>query len=68
MNYAESDDEDDDVFKPIDNGARTGRASKRRRVVVDDDSDDEFGLDEATQQALIADGKHSMAAQMWTSE
>ncbi|KAL5392624.1 hypothetical protein PMIN06_006917 [Paraphaeosphaeria minitans] len=55
VNYAESDDEDDDVFKPIDNGARTGRASKRRRVVVDDDSDDEFALDEATQQALVED-------------
>lgn len=64
MNYAESDDEDDEVFKPIDNGARTGRASKRKRVVVDDDSDDEFALDEATQQALVEDGKPSMARKL----
>ncbi|KAJ4358483.1 DNA mismatch repair protein msh6 [Didymosphaeria variabile] len=53
VNYTESDEEDDDVFKPIANGARTGRATKRRKVVIDDDSDDEFELDEATQQALV---------------
>lgn len=57
VNYAESDD-DEEVFKPIDNGARTGRATKRRRVIVDDDSEDEFELDEATQQALVEDGKY----------
>lgn len=57
MNYAESDDEEDEIFRQIDNDARKGRPTKRRRVVVDDDdSDDEFALDEATQQALIDDG------------
>jgi DNA mismatch repair protein MSH6 len=64
VNYAESDDEDDEVFKPIDNGARIGRAAKRRRVVVDEDSDDEFALDEATQRALVEDGRHSLARQV----
>ncbi|CAI6336012.1 unnamed protein product [Periconia digitata] len=57
VNYAESDDDDedeDDVFKPIANGARKGRLLKRRKV-VSDDSDDEFGLDDATQQAILED-------------
>ncbi|KAL1796339.1 hypothetical protein ACET3X_004879 [Alternaria dauci] len=52
VNYAESDDEDEDVLGPIANNAR-GRATKRQRVVVDDDSDDEFGLDAATQKAML---------------
>ena len=39
VNYAESDDEEEDVLGPIANNAR-GRATKRQRVVVDDDSDD----------------------------
>ena len=55
VNYAESDDEDDEVFQPIANGSRKGRLIKRRRV-VSDDSEDEFGLDEATQQAMLEDG------------
>jgi DNA mismatch repair protein MSH6 len=57
VNYAESDDDDDDdedVFQPIANNARKGRTTKRRKV-VSDDSEDEFGLDEATQQAMIED-------------
>ncbi|USP82318.1 hypothetical protein yc1106_09592 [Curvularia clavata] len=54
VNYAESDDEEDDVLGPIANNAR-GRATKRQRVVVDDDSDDEFGLDAATQRAMLED-------------
>jgi hypothetical protein len=33
-----------------------GRATKRRRVSVKDDSDDQFGLDPATQQAMLEDG------------
>ena len=55
MNYAESDDDEDEVFAPIASNSR-GRATKRMRVSLDDDSDDEFGLDAATQQAMIEDG------------
>jgi DNA mismatch repair protein MSH6 len=55
VNYAESDDEDDNVLAPIANGAR-GRAIKRRRLSIDDDSDDEFELDAATQNAMLEDG------------
>jgi hypothetical protein len=55
VNYVESDEDDDDVLGPIANNSR-GRATKRRRVSVDDDSDDEFGLDAATQQAMLDDG------------
>ncbi|RAR01164.1 DNA mismatch repair protein MutS [Stemphylium lycopersici] len=54
VNYAESDEDEDDVLTPIANNAR-GRATKRQRVVVDDDSDDEFGLDAATQKAMLED-------------
>jgi DNA mismatch repair protein MSH6 len=55
VNYAESDEDEDDVLGPIANNSRA-RATKRRRVSVDDDSDDEFGLDAATQAAMIEDG------------
>ena len=55
MNYAESDDEDDNVLAPIANSAR-GRAIKRRRLSIDDDSDDEFELDAATQNAMLEEG------------
>jgi DNA mismatch repair protein MSH6 len=56
VNYAESDDDEDedDVLGPIANNSR-GRATKRRRVSVEDESDDEFGLDAATQQAMLDD-------------
>ncbi|KZM19636.1 ATP binding [Ascochyta rabiei] len=54
VNYAESDEDEDDVLGPIANNSRA-RATKRQRVSVDDDSDDEFGLDAATQQAMIED-------------
>jgi len=56
VNYAESDDDEDedDVLGPIANNARS-RAMKRMRVSVEDDSDDEFGLDAATQQAMMDD-------------
>ncbi|KAK5109701.1 hypothetical protein LTR62_006824 [Meristemomyces frigidus] len=50
VNYAESDNEDEeDVFKPLSGNSR---AKKRRRISVKDDSDDEFGFDAATQAAL----------------
>ncbi|KAJ4336158.1 DNA mismatch repair protein msh6 [Didymella glomerata] len=54
VNYAESDEDEDDVLGPIANNSRA-RAMKRRRVSVDDDSDDEFGLDAATQAAMVED-------------
>ncbi|CAK1354615.1 unnamed protein product [Cercospora beticola] len=51
VNYAESDDEDDEPFRPL---SGNGRAAKRRRISVkDDESDDEFGLDNATQAAMV---------------
>lgn len=52
VNYAESDDdEDDEPFKPL---SGNGRAAKRRRISVkDEDSEDEFGLDAATQAAMV---------------
>lgn len=57
VNYVESDDEDDDVFKPL---SGNGRAAKRRRVSTKEDSDDDFGLDAATQAAMEDDdGKSS---------
>lgn len=43
------------MFQPIANNARTGRANKRRRLSLED-SDDEFGLDPATQEAMLEDG------------
>ncbi|EFQ91520.1 hypothetical protein PTT_11611 [Pyrenophora teres f. teres 0-1] len=54
VNYAESDDDEDedDVLGPIANNAR-GRATKRQRVTIEEDSDDEFGLDAATQKAML---------------
>lgn len=54
VNYVESDDDEDEMFAPIANNSR-GRATKRMRVSLDDDSDDEFGLDAATQQAMLED-------------
>lgn len=55
MNYAESDDEDEEPFQPIANNARKGRLTKRRKVSIED-SDDEFGLDAATQAAMLEEG------------
>jgi len=54
INYAESDDDEEDiVFKPL---SGNGRATKRRKISVKDDaSDEEFGLDEATLAALESD-------------
>jgi DNA mismatch repair protein MSH6 len=43
------------VLGPIANNSR-GRTIKRRRVAVEEDSDDEFGLDDAMQQAMLEDG------------
>lgn len=60
VNYAESDDSDE-VLGPISNNSRA-RTIKRRRVSVEDDSDDEFGLDAATQQAMVEDGRLTLLA------
>ncbi|KAK3675270.1 DNA mismatch repair protein msh6 [Recurvomyces mirabilis] len=51
VNYAESDDGEDEeeVLKPF---SGNGRANKRRRISVKDESDDEYGFDEATQAAM----------------
>ena len=61
MNYVESDDDDEDEdeepFRPIANNARKGRATKRRKVSIEEESDDEFGLDAATQEAMLEDGR-----------
>ncbi|KAF2476637.1 DNA mismatch repair protein Msh6 [Lindgomyces ingoldianus] len=54
VSYVESDDDGDEVFQPIANNARKGRATKRRRVSLED-SDDEFGLDATTQEAMLED-------------
>ncbi|KAJ8605277.1 hypothetical protein MRB53_041471 [Persea americana] len=43
VNYAESDDEEDEVSKPW---AGNRRAAKRRRITARDDTDDEFGIDD----------------------
>ena len=58
VNYAESDDEDEDeVFKPL---SGNGRATKRRRISVKDESEDEFGFDAGTQAAMESDdGMHT---------
>jgi DNA mismatch repair protein MSH6 len=58
VNYVISDDEDDEedeVFKPVANNAKKGRALKRRKMSVED-SEDEFGLDAATQAAMLDEG------------
>lgn len=52
VNYAESDDEEEDVFRPLSVNATKGRAAKRRKISVQDDSDDDFGIDPATEAAM----------------
>ncbi|KAF2264382.1 DNA mismatch repair protein Msh6 [Lojkania enalia] len=56
INYAESDndDDEDEVLRPIANNGRKARPAKRRKISVED-SDDEFDLDAATQQAMVED-------------
>jgi DNA mismatch repair protein MSH6 len=53
VNYAETDDEDDDVdvLQPLNSNKLQRRPSKRRKLSLED-SDDEFGIDEATEAAL----------------
>jgi len=52
VDYVISDEEEDeDALKPAANGA------KRRKVVKDESEDDDFGLDDATQAAMLNAGK-----------
>lgn len=55
VNYAESDaeDDDDEPFKALSSNAASRRGIKKRKIVLED-SDDEFGLDDATEAALVA--------------
>jgi len=54
VNYVVSDEEnDEDALKLTANGA------KRRKVVKDESDDDEFGLDDAIQAAMLDAGKIS---------
>lgn len=53
------DDDEDEVFRPVANSSRKGRAVKRRRVSVED-SDDEFGFDDATQAAMSEAGTYDV--------
>ena len=55
IDYTESDgnEEDEEIFKQL--SANTTRpASKRRKGNSMEDSDDDFGMDEATEAALVA--------------
>ena len=54
MNYVES-SEDEEVFRPLSGNTSNARASKRRRI-VSEDSDDEFGVDAATEAAMVEEG------------
>ncbi|KAJ9661332.1 DNA mismatch repair protein msh6 [Coniosporium apollinis] len=54
VSYAESEEEDEEVFRQITGNTGNGRASKRMKVSLEE-SDDEFGLDAATQAALVED-------------
>ncbi|KAF1934058.1 DNA mismatch repair protein Msh6 [Didymella exigua CBS 183.55] len=54
VNYTESDEDEDAVLGPVTNNSRA-RATKRQRLSAEDDSDDEFGLDAATQAAMVED-------------
>ncbi|KAF2084464.1 DNA mismatch repair protein Msh6 [Saccharata proteae CBS 121410] len=52
VNYAESDDDDEDVFQPVSANTANRRGSKRRRI-VQEDSDDEFGIDPAMEADMM---------------
>lgn len=60
INYAESGDEDEEeseeVFKQLSTNVKTTRASKKQKFSLED-SDDEFGMDAATEAALLDEGE-----------
>ncbi|KAF2140821.1 uncharacterized protein K452DRAFT_327169 [Aplosporella prunicola CBS 121167] len=51
ISYAESEDEDD-AFQPVSAKVTNGRA-KRRKLVTEDSDDDEYGVDAATEAAML---------------
>ncbi|KAL9095870.1 MAG: hypothetical protein Q9165_001867 [Trypethelium subeluteriae] len=54
INYAESnnsEDEDEEVFKPLSNNTTNGRSSKRRKVSLEE-SEDEYGLADLADVAM----------------
>jgi DNA mismatch repair protein MSH6 len=55
VNYAESDDDEDEVLQPTNANKLQRRPSKRRKVSLED-SDDDFGLDAETEAALAEAG------------
>jgi len=59
VSYAESDDEDEQPFRPLSTTSN-GRSVKRRKISVPDDSDDEFSMDVDMETAMAdadADGQ-----------
>jgi len=55
VNYAESDNEDDEVLKPLLTNGPSKRPSKRRKFSLED-SDDEFEVDAAMEEAMAEAG------------
>jgi DNA mismatch repair protein MSH6 len=55
VNYAESEDDEDEVLQPLNANKLQRRPSKRRKVSLED-SDDEFGMDAETEAALAEAG------------
>jgi len=62
VSYAESDNEDEEPFRPLFTNSN-GRAVKRRKISVPDDSDDEFSMDVDLETAMAdadADGQYPL--------
>jgi len=55
VNYVESDNEDDEVLKPLFTNGPSTRPSKRRKFTLED-SDDEFEVDAAMEEAMVEVG------------
>lgn len=47
------------MFKPLSTNATSARASKKQKFSLED-SDDEFGMDAATEAALLDEGEHDL--------
>ncbi|GAB7338246.1 hypothetical protein MBLNU457_4576t1 [Dothideomycetes sp. NU457] len=59
VSYAESDEEDEEPFRPLSTNSN-GRAVKRRKISVPDDSDDEFSMDVDLETAMVDADKDDM--------